>query len=314
MLAYLVRRLLMLVLILFAVSILTFLIVNVLPGDVANVVLGDMATPAQVAAVREAMGLNLPLYERYLEWIARFLSGDLGSSVTLHVPIGPVISGRLANSAILAGLLQLIVIPLALVLGSLAALRPGGWLDRSILTLSLFGYALPEFVLGLALILIFSILWPVLPGSSLIGANDNPLAKPSALVLPLAVLVLQHLARLVQITRASMIATLNSNFVRTALLKGLNRRRVILRHALPNALPPVIAEIGMQFGYVLGGLVVVETLFSYSGIGHLMVLSVQSRDVPTLQATVLIIAAAYGVGNLLADLAALALNPRLRSR
>jgi len=122
-----------------------------------------------------------------------------------------------------------------------------------------------------------------------------------------------QLAHLVQITRASMIATLNSNFVRTATLKGLSSNQIIFKHALPNALPPVIAEIGMHFGYVLGGLVIVETLFSYSGIGHLMVLSVESRDIPTLQVTVLLIAAAYGVGNLIADLAAMALNPKLRS-
>lgn len=310
---FIIRRIVLLAFILLAVSVLTFVIVNVLPGDVANAILGDMATPEQVAAVREAMGLNEPLVTRYLMWIGNILRGDFGTSLTFRRAIGPMVAGRLANSAILAGLLLALVIPLVLILGVVASLRPGSAVDRTIMALSVVGYALPEFVLGLTFILLFSIVFPILPGSSLVGPGDNPLADPIVLVLPLAVLVVHQLAHLVQITRASMIATLNSNFVRTAILKGLSRRQVVLKHALPNALPPVIAELGMHFGYVLGGLVVVETLFSYSGIGHLMVLSVETRDIPTLQITVLIIAAAYGVGNLLADLSAMLLNPKLRS-
>ena len=310
--AMIVRRLALLVLILFAVSILTFLIVNVLPGDVVSAILGDMATPEQVAAVRETMGLNTPLIERYFVWVGGILRGDLGTSLSFGVPIAPIVFDRLGNSAILAGLLLVIVIPLAIALGVISALMQGSLLDRMISAVSVVGYALPEFVVGITFILLFSILWPVLPGSSLMPEGANPLSQPLALVLPIGVLVLHQLAQLAQITRVSMIGILNSNFVRTATLKGLPMHTVVLRHALPNALPPVIAEIGMNFGYVLGGLVVVETLFSYPGIGQLMVMSVQSRDVPMLESAVLLIAAAYGLGNLFADIAALTLNPRLR--
>lgn len=306
------RRLILLIAILLAVSMLTFAIVNVLPGDVATAILGETATPAEVEALRVKLGLNEPMVTRYLTWVTAFLQGDFGTSLSFNQPVAPVLLGRLSNSAILAALVLAAVVPLSIILGVVAAVYEGRVVDRIVSAASVIGYALPEFVIGLTLILVFSILYPILPGSSLMEPGANPLARPSALVLPVTVLVVHQIAHLSQITRASTIKALGSHFVRTAVLKGLPRRRVIWRHAVPNALPPVIAEIGMNFGYVLGGLVVVETLFSYSGVGQLMVMSVESRDVPTLQATVLLIAAAYGFGNLFADIAALYLNPRLR--
>jgi peptide/nickel transport system permease protein len=279
---------------------------------VAVAILGETATPAEVAALRARLGLDQPLVQRYIVWVLAFVQGDFGTSLSFNQPVAPVLFGRLSNSVILAALVLIAVVPLSIGLGVIAAIYEGKAVDRIVSAASVVGYALPEFVIGLTLILLFSILYPILPGSSLIEPGANPLSRPSALVLPVVVLVIHQIAHLSQITRASTIKALGSHFVRTAVLKGLPRRRVIWRHAVPNALAPVIAEIGMNFGYVLGGLVVVETLFSYSGIGQLMVMSVETRDIPTLQATVLLIAAAYGFGNLFADVAALYLNPRLR--
>jgi peptide/nickel transport system permease protein len=313
MLGFLVRRFASLVLVLLAVSVVTFCIVNVLPGDVATAVLGDLATPEQVAGLRARLGLNEPLPLRYLEWISSVVHGDFGTSLQHGQKIAPILLARLGNSAILGLLGLVIAVPASVALGVLAALRPGRMVDRCISGFAVTAYALPEYVMGLILILLFSIWLQWLPGSSLMDPNENPLARPAALVLPVGVMVTGMLAFMSQVTRATMIEVLGSDYVRTAILKGLPAWAVVLKHALPNALPPIIAEIGMNFGYVIGGLVVVETLFSYAGLGQMVTNAVNYRDIPTIEAAVLVVAAAYGIGNLLADTAALVLNPRLRS-
>ncbi len=310
---FIIRRVLLLIVVLLAVSVLTFAIVNVLPGDVATAVLGDMATPDQVTAVRAALGLDQPLAQRYLHWLLGVLHGDFGNSLQHGMPIGPMLMGRLGNSAILGLITLAIAAPLAVALGVVAALKPNGVLDRVIGAIAVGAYALPEYVIGLLCILTFSIWLPLLPGSSLMDPNENPLSRPEALILPIGVLITGMLAFISQITRASMIQVMASAYVRTAILKGVPRWRVVTKHALPNLLPPTIAEIGMYFGYVIGGLVVVETLFSYAGLGQLVTNAVSYRDVPVIQAVVLLVAAAYGIGNLIADVAALLLNPRLRA-
>jgi len=307
------RRIALLALILLAVSVLTFAIVNILPGNVAHAILGDNATAQEIAALERRLGLDRPLLQRYLAWMAAMVRGDFGTSLAFDQPVAPVLLARLQNSAILAVLVLLVAVPLSLLLGVVSAVRQGRLVDRLLSGFVITAYALPEFVIGLTLILVFSIWFPVLPGSSLVSPGENPLARPEALVLPVTVLVLHMLAHLSQITRASMIGVLDSNYVRTAELKGLPWLSVVVKHALRNALLPTVAEVGMHFGYVLGGLVVVETLFSYAGVGQLMVMSVSHRDVPTLQATVLVVAAAYGAGNLAADLVSMWLNPRIRS-
>ena len=303
----------LLVVVLFIVSVLTFGIVNVLPGDVATAILGDMGSPAQAEALRQTMGLNQPLATRYLHWIGGVLQGDFGTSLQFGQPIAPMLWGRLRNSAILGMFTLGIGAPLAVGLGMVAALRPRGVLDRVISSFAVGAYALPEYVVGLVAILMFSIWWPILPGSSLMDPNENPLGRPVALIMPVGVLVLAMFAFIGQLTRASMIQVMQAPYIRTAILKGVPRWQVVLKHALPNLLPPAIAEIGMYFGYVLGGLVVVETLFSYAGLGQMMTNAVSYRDVPTIEAGVLAVAVAYGVGNLVADVVALLLNPRLRS-
>ena len=312
-LAFVLRRLGLLVFVLVAVSMLTFAIVNVLPGDVANAILGDLASPEQVVAVRARMGLDQPLVERYLGWVGGILHGNFGVSLQHAQPIAPMLLGRLGNSAILGVLALLIAAPLSVAIGTLAATRPGSLLDRCISGFAVSAYALPEYVTGLVAILVFSIWLYVLPGTSLIDPKDNPLEHPAALVLPVGVLVFGMLAFISQVTRAAMIQALASPYIRTAILKGIPYRTVVLKHALPNVLPPTVTEIGMNFGYVIGGLVVVETLFSYAGLGQLITSAVGFRDIPIIQAGVLVVAAAYAVGNLVADIAVLLLNPRLRT-
>ena len=221
--------------------------------------------------------------------------------------------GRLRNSAILGGLTLLIAVPSSVLLGVLAGVRQGRVTDRVVSGFAIAAFSLPEYVIGLTLILVFSIWWPILPGSSLMDPSVDPLSRPLALVLPVAVLVLGMQAYLSQITRAGMIQAMESAYVRTAILKGLPHWVVVVKHALPNVLLPTLSEVGMSFGYVLGGIVVVETLFSYSGVGQMMVNAVDHRDIPVVEASVLVTAVAYGIGNLLADVASILLSPRLRS-
>jgi peptide/nickel transport system permease protein len=312
-LTVIVQRLLLLAVVLLIVSFITFGIVNILPGDVANAILGDLGTPDQVEALRERLGLNLPLLVRYEAWIVDFFRGDFGTSLQTGQQISPIMFARFGNSAILGGLTLLIAVPLSVLLGVIAAVHRGKAVDRIISGFSIVSFSLPEYVIGLLLILVFSIWFPILPGASLIEPNASPLTRPEALVLPVTVLVLGMLAYLSQFTRAGMIEALQAPYVRTAILKGLPRWTVVLKHALPNVLLPTICEVGMIFGYVLGGIVIVETLFSYAGIGQMTVDAIAFRDIPVVQASVLIIAVAYGVGNLLADVVSILLNPRLRT-
>lgn len=312
-LSIVIRRSLLLVVVLFAVSVMTFSIVNILPGDAAHSILGDAGTPEQVAALRERLGLNVPVTERYVTWISSAMRGDFGTSLQTSQEIGPILMARLGNSAVLGIITLLVAVPMSIVLGVVAAVYQGRLLDRLISGFTIVNFSLPEYVVGMLLILCFSIWLPIFPGSSLMDPGANPLERPEALVLPVAVLALGMLAYLSQFTRAGMIAALDSPYVRTAILKGLPKWVVVFKHALPNVLLPTICEIGMIFGYALGGIAVVELLFSYAGIGQLTVDAISYRDIPIIQASVLVIATMYGVGNLLADLLSISLNPRLRS-
>lgn len=311
---WITRRLMLLSFTLWLVSLLTFIIVNLLPGDIAHVMLGDSATPEQLLGLQQQLGLDRPFWGRYWSWVGRFLTGDLGTSLQYGQPVADMLTGRLGNSAILGALALLISVPVALGLGTLTAVYQNTWVDRTLTSLLMINFGLPEYVTGVLLILLFSVYWPILPGSSLTAPGDNPFDHPKALVLPVIVLTLSLITYVSQITRTGMIAALDSNYVRTAILKGLPKRQVVLSHALPNVMLPVINEVGMHVGYVIGGMVVVESLFSYSGVGQLMINAVNYRDVPTVQATVLVVAIAYGVGNLLADLVAQCCDPRTRNR
>jgi len=309
---FVARRLLFSALVLLIVSAVVFFVVQVLPGDVASMILGTDATAEDVATMREKLGLNRPAYVRYLEWIGGVVRGDWGVSLRLNQPVGPLILTRMGNSAVLAGVTLLIAVPLAIGLGVYAGLRQGKVADRVIAVTTLIGTSLPEFVWGSLLIIVFSYWLKWLPPSSLMDPGDPLLAHARLLVLPVLTLTLVMLAYTSRMTRTSMIDVLERNFIRTARLKGVGERQVILRHALPNALLPTITIVAMNIGWLMGSLVVVETVFSYPGLGRMMVFAVSNRDVTMLQMTVLVTAAVYCLANLLADVLYALLNPRVR--
>jgi peptide/nickel transport system permease protein len=309
---FVVRRLLFSLLVLLMVSIVTFVVVQVLPGDVASMILGTDASPEDVATMRETLGLNRPAYVRYLDWIGGAVRGDWGTSLRLNQPVAPLVITRMVNSAVLAGLTLLISVPLAIGLGVFAGLRRGRLPDRVIAIVTLIGTSLPEFVWGNVLIIVFAFWLKWLPPSSLMDPGDPVFAQVKLLILPVATLTLVMLAYTSRMTRTSMIEVMEKNFIRTARLKGIGEREVILKHALPNALLPTITIVAMNIGWLMGSLVVVETVFSYPGLGRMMVFAVSNRDVPTLQMTVLVTAGIYCLANLCADVLYAYLNPRVR--
>lgn len=309
---FVARRLLFSALVLLMVSVVVFVVVQVLPGDVASMILGTDATPEDVATMREKLGLNRPAHIRYLEWIAGAVQGDWGTSLRLNQPVAPLIMTRMGNSAVLAGLTLLVAVPLAIGLGVYAGLRRGRFPDRIIALVTLIGTSLPEFVWGNLLIIVFAFWFKWLPPSSLMDPGDPLFAQFKLLILPVATLTMVMLAYTSRMTRTSMIEVLEKNFIRTARLKGIGERQVILRHALPNALLPTITIVAMNIGWLMGSLVVVETVFSFPGLGRMMVFAVSNRDVPMLQMTVLVTAAIYCLANLLADVLYAYLNPRVR--
>lgn len=309
---FVLRRLLFSAVVLLMVSVIVFVVVQVLPGDVASMILGTDATPEDVATMRETLGLNRPAHVRYLEWISGAVRGDWGTSLRLNQPVAPLIMTRMGNSAVLAGLTLLISVPLAIALGVYAGLRQGRLPDRVIALVTLIGTSLPEFVWGNLLIIIFAFWLKWLPPSSLMDPGDPLFAQFRLLILPVATLTMVMLAYTSRMTRTSMIEVLERNFIRTARLKGIGERQVILRHALPNALLPTITIVAMNIGWLMGSLVVVETVFSFPGLGRMMVFAVSNRDVPMLQMTVLVTAGIYCLANLLADVLYAYLNPRVR--
>jgi len=309
---FLSRRLLLVALIMAIVSVLIFAVVQILPGDVAVMILGTSATPQDLAALRVKLGLNRPAPLRYLDWIDGAVRGDWGASLLYQMPVRPLVLERLGRSAVLAGLALGVGVPLAVGLGVLSAVRRGGLVDHAVGLVSLVAVSLPEFIIGTALILVLAFRFPLLPPSSLIDPQASLWHAAPSLVLPVLTLVLALLAHMTRMTRASMLDVLEQPYVRAARLRGLRQRRVILRHALRNALLPTVGIIAINVGYLIGGIVVVETVFAYPGLGRLMVDAVNHRDVPVIQMTALVIALTYALANLAADLAYAYLNPRIR--
>jgi peptide/nickel transport system permease protein len=309
---FLSRRLLLVALVMAIVSVLIFAVVQILPGDVAVMILGTSATPQDLAALRVKLGLNRPAPLRYLDWIDGAVRGDWGASLLYQMPVRPLVLERLGRSAVLAGLALGVGVPLAVGLGVLSAVRRGGLVDHAVGLVSLVAVSLPEFIIGTALILVLAFRFPLLPPSSLIDPQASLWHAAPSLVLPVLTLVLALLAHMTRMTRASMLDVLEQPYVRAARLRGLRQRRVILRHALRNALLPTVGIIAINVGYLIGGIVVVETVFAYPGLGRLMVDAVNHRDVPVIQMTALVIALTYALANLAADLAYAYLNPRIR--
>ncbi len=310
--AFVGRRVTLLALVLVVVSILIFGVVQILPGDVATMILGTSATPEDLAALRQNLGLTRPAPLRYLDWIAGTLRGDWGKSLLYQVPVRPLVLDRLRQSGILAALAFCTAVPLAIALGVISALRRNHHVDHAVGIITLVAVSLPEFISGTVLILLLAYRFPILPPSSLIDPRASLLSVGPSLVLPTLTLVLALLAHMTRMTRASMIEVLEKPFIRAARLKGLRPRLVLLKHALRNALLPTVSIVALNVGFLIGGIVVVETVFAYPGLGRLMVDAVNNRDVPVIQMAALVIAVTYALANLAADIAYVYLDPRIR--
>lgn len=309
---FIVRRLLLILLVLFLVSMIVFLITSIVPADPAQAILGQTATPESLAALRHTLGLDHPPVQRYFIWLGGLLHGDLGNSLSFQVPIGPLLKDKVENSAILAGAAFIFTVPLALLLGVVAGLNKNRWPDSVISLATLAGVAQPEFVTGTFLVAIFATWLHWLPATATLDTSLGISATIESFILPVITLSLVLLAYIGRMTRTSVIDVMETDYIRTALLKGVPFRRVVIRHALRNALLPSITIIASNVGWLLGGIVVTESLFGYPGMGRLLLQAVQSRDVPLLQDITLLIALVFALSNLAADILYAVLNPRVR--
>jgi peptide/nickel transport system permease protein len=309
---YLAKRIALALVTLLLLSIIVFFAGQVLPGDPGRAILGHLATPAAVSALDHQLGVDRPLVTQYWDWVTGLVRGDMGESYQFRAPVEPFIQAALVNSVKLAALAFVIVVPLGILGGVLAALSSGRFTDRAISTIGLSATTLPEFVSGIVVIIVFGVALKLLPVSASAGSGASAATQFKHLILPAIPLILILFGYIARMARAGTIEALDSDYTRTAVLKGLSRPVVIRRHVLRNALLPTITVIATQTGYLIGGLVVVETLFNYQGIGSLIYNAAQSKDFPMLEAGVLTIGIVYMVATLIADVLHTALNPRLR--
>lgn len=308
----LVQRIALGLLLLLAVSVVIFLGIEALPGDTAQAILGQSATELALANMREALGLNQPALTRYFNWLWGLLNGDLGTSLTNQRPIGPAIARRLGNTIFLASAAAAIAVPLALILGLIAARYAGRLPDKIISAATLTTVSLPEFVAGYFVIYLLTQLFPVFQPVAMVLPGMSLWAKLQAVALPVIVLVLVVLAHMMRMTRAAILNVMESAYIETAELKGLTPMRIIWRHAFPNAIAPIVQVIVLNLAYLVVGVVVVEVVFSYNALGQYLIDHVTKRDLPVVQAVGMIFATAYISLNILADLVAILANPRLR--
>ncbi len=309
---YILKRLLGIVAILFVMSILIFAITQVMPGNVANVLAGQFASPETVAAIEQRLGLDQPILVQYWSWASGILTGDLGQSFVMERPVAPIIWGAFKASAILAACAFVLVAVLGIISGVLAAIRRDRFADYAVSMFSYIGVSVPEFFWAIVAILLFSSTLHWLPSGGTGDISRGLWSWASHLILPVITLTLTLIAHVSRLTRSSMIETLRSQYVRNARAKGLPERIVIRRHALRNALLPTITVLAIDVGWLLGNIVVVEAVFSYPGIGRLLLYAIERHDLPLLQAGILLIAAVYCFANLIADLLYAYLNPKIR--
>ena len=298
------------VLTLLLLSLLIFLSVEALPGDLAETILGQQATPENVAAIRKELGLDLPAHTRYLSWLGGMLQGDFGNSLALRKPISGLIAPRLQNTLFLTLYTACIAVPLALILGMAASLFRNGYFDRISNATALSAISMPEFFVGYIMIYFFA-LSGYFPSMANINPNTAFIDKLYVCFLPALTLTLVVTAHMMRMTRAAIINVLALPYIEMANLKGVKPRRVIVHHALPNAIAPIVNVVALNLAYLITGVVIVEIVFVFPGLGQLMVDGVKFRDVPVVQATALIFASAYVGLNLLADIISTITNPRL---
>lgn len=311
--AYVLRRVAALIPVLLGISVVAFMLLQLVPGDPALALLGPMARPENLAELREALGLNEPIVVQYLRWLGRVLQGDLGTSIQLRTPVLPLLLERFANTLILTVAATIISTLIGVAAGVISATRQFSLFDRVSMILALFGNSMPAFWLGLMAILIFSLRLGWFPASGMwpITGQRNLLSLLHHLTLPAVTLGIAAAAVTARITRSSMLEVIRQDYVRTARAKGLRERSVVLGHALQNALLPVLTVVGVQFGFLLGGAVLTETVFSWPGIGLALYNAISMRDFPVVQGGVLLVATAFVLVNLAVDLLYAFIDPRI---
>ena len=306
------RRLGLSLLTLALLSVVVFAGAQLLPGDVGRAILGPLADSDAVAAINHEIGADRPAIQTYFTWIGRFLTGDMGRSYTFRSPVAPFVASALANSLKLAAVAFVIVVPLSIGAGVYAAMRAGRWQDRALSITGLSLTVIPEFVSSIVLILVLGIWLRWLPISAATRPGAPALEQLRHLILPAMPLVLVLFGYIARMARAGTLEALDSDYVRTAVIKGLPARTVILRHVLGNALLPTVTVVAAQVGYLIGGLVVVESLFRYQGIGSLILTAARGKDFPMLEAGILTVGAIFVMTTLAADTLYTVMNPRLR--
>lgn len=306
------KRLALGVVLLLAVSVLIFAGTQILPGDVAQAILGQSATPEALARLREELGLNDPAYIRYFRWLGGVLTGDLGTAMSSGQDIATSIKERLGNTLFLAFWSAIVAVPLAILLGLIAVRYRNGFVDKLISGLALAATSFPEFFIGYLLVYFFAVKWQIFPAISTVYDGMPLLDRLQAIVLPATALTLVVLAHMMRMTRAAILNVMQSAYIETAELKGLRALDIIRKHAFPNAIAPVVNVVMLNLAYLVVGVVVVEVIFVYPGMGQYLVDHVTKRDVPVVQAVGLIFAAIYIILNIIADIAAIVANPRLR--
>ena len=317
-LSALLRRTALGVATLFVVSVLIFIGTSILPGDVANIILGQMATPESLAALRAKLGLDEPAHIRYLIWLTDLLSGDLGFSKagagtgTVGTPISEMLTPRLINTIRLGGAVAIVAVPFAVTIGLLAAMYPVTLLDRFVTFTTLGLISVPEFLVATLLVLVIAVQLGWLPATAYISGQETGWKLVRALAMPALTLVIVASSQIMRMTRATVLNVMSSPYIEMAILKGVPRRRIILRHALLNAIGPIANVIALNLAYLVSGVVVVETIFAYPGLAKLMIDAVQTRDLPLVQACAMIFCATYIVLIFIADMVSILSNPRLR--
>ncbi len=297
---------------LWVVSVIVFIMTSWLPGDVAAIMLGQAATPETLAALRAQMGTDQPLIIQYFSWLGNLATGDLGISKAGGATISSLISSRIGNTMLMAGLVALISIPLSITIGLYAAMYPGTTLDRTVTFCTLSTISVPEFFIATVMVLILAVNLQWLPSTTYLSGDESFWQLLKAVAMPLITLVIVVSAQMIRMTRAGILNVMNSPYIEMAILKGVPRKRIILRHAFFNAIGPIVNVIALNLAYLVSGVVIVETIFSYPGLAKLMIDAVQTRDLPLVQACAMIFCGVYVVLIILADVASILSNPRLR--
>jgi peptide/nickel transport system permease protein len=297
---------------LLAVSVIVFVMTSWLPGDVASILLGQAATPKTLAALRAELGTDQPLIVQYFSWLGNMATGDLGISKTGGATISSLISSRIGNTMMMAGLVAIISIPISISVGLFAAMYPGTWLDRIVSFGTLSTASVPEFFVATVLVLIFAVNLGWLPSITYLSGDESAWQLLKAVAMPLLTLVIIVSAQMIRMTRAGILNVMSTDYIEMAILKGVPRKRIILRHALYNAIGPIVNIIALNLAYLVSGVVIVEVIFSYPGLAKLMINAVQTRDLPLVQACAMIFCSTYVGLIILADVVSIISNPRLR--